>query len=77
MMMLARSVIDLLRHTSSTYWMLSICCGVWRLRLMCLVYMASTYLSFIDIFYDLILKHFCWISWCMHLAYGWTTYWDM
>ena len=35
MMMLVRYVIDLLRHTSSTYWLLSICCSEWRLRLIC------------------------------------------
>jgi hypothetical protein len=36
--------------------MLSIYYGVWRLRLMCLMYMDGTYLSFIDIPYDVLLE---------------------
>jgi hypothetical protein len=35
------------------YWMLSICCSEWRIEDDLLVYMAGTYLSFIDISYDL------------------------
>jgi hypothetical protein len=57
-------------------WMLSIFCTEWRIDDDMLVYMAGTHLSFIDISYDVLLKHFL-ISWCMHLAYGWTTYWNM
>jgi hypothetical protein len=50
-------------------WMLSICCSEWRIEADLLEYMVGTYLSFIDISYDVLLKHFFWISWCMHLAY--------
>jgi hypothetical protein len=78
-MMLARYVIDILKHTTSTcivgFLVFSIVNG--GLRLMCLMYMDGTYLSFIDISYDVLLNHICWISWCMHLAYGWISYWDM
>ena len=54
MMMKDRDAIDLLRHTSSTYWMIGICCMEVEADL--LVYMASTYLSFIDISYDVLLE---------------------
>jgi hypothetical protein len=39
-------------------WMLSICCSEWRIEADLLEYMAGTYLSFIDISYDVLLKHF-------------------
>jgi hypothetical protein len=38
------------------YWMLSICCSKWRIDVDLLVYMVGTYLSFIDISYDVLLE---------------------
>jgi hypothetical protein len=55
-MMLVRDVIDLLRHTSSTFWMLSICCSEWRLKMICWGTWLVTYLSFIDISCDVLLE---------------------
>jgi hypothetical protein len=37
-------------------WMLSICCSEWRIEADLLGYMAGTYLSFIDISYDVLLE---------------------
>ena len=36
--------------------MLNICCGEWRIEVDLLGHMASTYLSFIDISYDVLLE---------------------
>jgi hypothetical protein len=58
-------------------WMLSICCSAWRFEDNLLGYMAGTYLSIIDISYDVLLEAYLLISGCMHLAYEWATYWDM
>ena len=57
-MMLARDVIDLLNHTTKYMycWILSICCSEWRIEADLLGYMASTYLNFIDISYDVLLE---------------------
>ena len=37
-------------------WMLSICCSKWRIEDDPLGYMTGTYLSFIDISYDILLE---------------------
>jgi hypothetical protein len=37
-------------------WMLSICCSEWRIEADLLGYMPGTYLSFIDISYDVLLE---------------------
>jgi hypothetical protein len=50
MMMIARDVIDLLRHTSSTC--------IFRFLVFVLVYMVDTYLSSIDIYYDVLLEEY-------------------
>jgi hypothetical protein len=78
-MMLARDVIDLLKHTTSTCIVGCLVFVVVKggLRLICWGTWLVHILSFIDISYDVLLKHFCWISLCMHLAYGWNTYWDI
>ena len=52
-------------------WMLSICCSEWRIDVDRLVYMDGTYLSFIDISYDVLLKHFLDI-----LAHVFGIWWD-
>jgi hypothetical protein len=38
------------------FWMLSICCSEWRIEADLLGYMADTYLSLIDISYDVLLE---------------------
>jgi hypothetical protein len=39
-------------------WMFNICCSEWRIEDDLLEYMVGTYLSFIDISYDVLLKIF-------------------
>jgi hypothetical protein len=39
-------------------WMLSIYCSEWRIEVDILGYMAGTYLSFIDIYYDVLLESY-------------------
>ena len=39
-------------------WMLSICCSEWRIEADLLGYMPGTYLSFIDISYDVLLQYY-------------------
>ena len=59
-MMLARDVIDLLKHTTKYMycWMLSIFHSEWRIEVDLLGYMDGTYLSFIDISYDVLLESY-------------------
>jgi hypothetical protein len=41
------------------YWMLSICCSEWTIEADLLGYVAGTYLSFIDISYDVFVIFKC------------------